>query len=62
MKLGNIIAHFVLNTVIFYDGNDSKYIFKECNAISTVYFHHQNVIHVTGVKSNSHLNQCGIYF
>ena len=61
MKLRNIKGHFILNNEIFYDSEDSKYIFPGCNAKFTVYIHHKNVIHVTGVKSKTHLNQCGEY-
>ena len=33
-------------------------IFKECNATFTIHSHHKNVVHVTGIKSNTHLKLC----
>ena len=38
-----------------------RLIFKGCDATFTIHRHHRNVIHVTGVKSNLHLNLCMQY-
>ena len=59
MKLRNIKAHFNLNSEVDIDG--LRRIFKACDATFTIHRHHRNVIHVTGVKSNSHLNLCMQY-
>ena len=59
MKLRNIKAHFNLDSEIDIDG--LRRIFKGCDATFTIHRHHRNVIHVTGVKSNSHLNLCMQY-
>ena len=56
MKLQNIKAHFNLNSEIDIDG--LRRIFKGCDATFTIHRHHRNVVHVTGVKSHSHLNLC----
>ena len=54
MKLRNIKAHFNLNSEIDIDG--LRTIFKGCDATFTIHRHHRNVVHVTGVKSHSHLD------
>ena len=56
MKLRNIKAHFSLDKQI--DIDVIRKIFKDCNATFTIHSHHKNVIHVTGVKSNTHLKLC----
>ena len=56
MKLRNIKAHFNLDKQI--DIDVIRKIFKECNATFTIHSHHKNVVHVTGVKSNTHLKLC----
>ena len=56
MKLRNIKAHFNLDKQI--DIDVIRKIFKGCNATFTINSHHKNVIHVTGVKSNTHLKLC----
>ena len=56
MKLRNIKAHFNLDKQI--DIDVIRKIFKECNATFTINSHHKNVVHVTGVKSNTHLKLC----
>ena len=56
MKLRNIKAHFNLDKQI--DIDVIRKIFKGCNATFTIHSHHKNVIHVTGVKSNTHLKLC----
>ena len=53
MKLRNIKAHFNLDKQI--DIDVIRKIFKGCHATFTIHSHHKNVIHVTGVKSNTHL-------
>ena len=56
MKLRNIKAHFNLDKQM--DIDVTRKIFKEFNATFTIHSHHKNVIHVTGVKSNTHLKLC----
>ena len=56
MKLRNIKAHFNLDKQI--DIDVIRKIFKDCNATFTIHSHHKNVVHVTGVKSNTHLKLC----
>ena len=56
MKLRNIKAQFNLNSEIDIVG--IRKIFKGCDATFTIHRHHRNVVHVTGVKSHSHLNLC----
>ena len=53
MKLRNIKAHFNLDKTI--DIDQTRKIFKACNVTFTIHSHHNNVIHVTGVKSYTHL-------
>ena len=45
-----------MDSEIYIDG--LRRIFKGCDATFTIHRHHRNDIHVTGVKSNSHLNLC----
>ena len=59
MKLRNIKAHFNLDNEV--DFNSLRKIFRGCDATFTIHRHHRNVIHVTGVKSNSHLKLCTQY-
>ena len=59
MKLRNIKAHVNLGNEV--DFNSLKKIFRGCDAIFTIHGHHRNVIHVTGVKSYSHLKLCTKY-
>ena len=56
MKLRNIKAHFILDTELAFDC--LRKIFRDCDATFTIHRHHKNVVHVTGVKSKSHLNKC----
>ena len=56
MKLRNIKAHFNLDKII--DIEHKRKIFKACNATFTIHSHHKNVIHVTGLKSYTHLKLC----
>ena len=56
MKLRNIKAHFNLDKQINIDV--IRKIIKGCHATFTIHSHHKNVIHVTGVKSNTHLKLC----
>jgi len=56
MKLRNLKAHFILDTELNVDC--PRKIFRDCNATFTIHSHHKNVVHVTGVKSNSHLKMC----
>ena len=56
MKLRNIKAHFNLDKTI--DIEQTRKIFKACNVTFTIHSHHKNVIHVTGVKSYTHLKLC----
>ena len=44
---------------IYIDG--LRRICKGCDATYTIHRHHRNVINVTGVKSNSHINLCMQY-
>ena len=55
MILRHIKAHFILDKDFIYNSKDSKYIFKGYYSTFTIYFHHKNGIHVTGMKSNTHL-------
>ena len=52
----NIKAHFNLDKTIYIDL--IRKIFKACNATFTIHSHHKNVVHVTGVKSYTHLKLC----
>ena len=56
MKLRNIKAHFNLDKQI--DIDVIRKIFKDCNSTFTIHSHHKNVVHVTGIKSNTHLKLC----
>ena len=56
MKMRNTKAYFNLDKQI--DIDVIRKIFKECNATFTIHSHHKNVVHVTGVKSNTHLKWC----
>ena len=56
MKLRNIKAHFNLDKQINIDV--IRKIFKASNATFTIHSHHKNVVHVTGVKSYTHLKLC----
>ena len=56
MKLRNIKAHFNLDKTI--NMELIRKIFKACNATFTIHSHHKNVVHVTGVKSYTHLKLC----
>ena len=56
MKLRNIKAHVNSDKEIDIDG--VRKIFKDCNATFTIHSPHKNVVHVTGVKSNTHLKLC----
>ena len=56
MKLRNIKAHFNLDKQI--DIDVIRKIFKRCNTTFTIHSQHKNVVHVTRVKSNTHLKLC----
>ena len=56
MKLRYIKAHFNLDKTIYIE--HKRKIFKACNATFTIHSHHKNVIHVTGLKSYTHLKLC----
>ena len=56
MKLRNIKAHSNLDKQI--DINVIRKIFKECYATFTIHFHNKNIVHVTRIKSNTHLKLC----
>ena len=53
MKMRNIKAYFNLDKAINFE--HTRIIFK---AIFTIHSHHKNVIHVTGLKSYTHLKLC----
>jgi len=59
MKLRNIKAYFILDSEV--DFNSLRNIFRGCDATFKIHSHHIYVIHITGVKSNSHLKLCTQY-
>ena len=56
MKLKNIKAHFMLDAEL--EVCTKRKIFRGNAATFTIHNHHKDVIHVTGVKSHSHLKSC----
>ena len=58
MKLRSLKAHFKINALIEYENQTKHKNFKLEDATFTVYAHTKNVLHVSGVKSLFHLEQC----
>ena len=58
MKLRSLKAHFKINTPIKFDERKNHKSFKLEDATFTVYAHTKNVLHVSGLKSLFHLEQC----
>ena len=58
MKLRSLKAHFKINALIEFENQTKHKNFKLEDATFTVYAHTKNVLHVSGVKSLFHLEQC----
>ena len=58
MKLRSLKAHFKINSSIKFEKQTKHMSFKLENATFTVYAHTKNVLHVSGLKSLFHLEQC----
>ena len=58
MKLRSLKAHFKINALIEFENQMKHKNFKLEDATFTVYAHTKNVLHVSGVKSLFHLEQC----
>ena len=58
MRLTSLKAHFKINTPIKFDERKNHKSFKLEDATLTVYAHTKNVLHVSGLKSLFHLEQC----